>query len=1145
MFELFKNRSFAALTVTQFLGAFNDNAFKQLLIALCAAPAAWMAAEGTWIETSGSATVGALFSLPFVVFAASTGTLADRVSKSRIIVFAKWAEFAIMALALVAFWLQSFEGLLVCLFLMGMQSAVFSPSKYGSIPEILEDAQLSRGNALIQSSTMIAIIGGSMLAGILLDSYPNALWIPGAIFVVIALVGTATSHKVAPLPAADPERKLTWNSVGELAHHWRATNGDRALILSVFASGFFFLLGTVLLFSVYEYGVWLELSATETSLVLGAMTIGIAIGSVLAGRISKERVESGLVPVGLCGVGASLAAVSFAPESAVWLTWCLVATGISAGLFSVPVRALIQQRPPANLKGSVLGLSEFVDFSGVFLASAVFFLLDGVLGLSPSAVLLTLGLGALVFMAGSLFYTMEFVLRLGLLVLMHTVYRLHVVGKENVPRKGGALLVCNHLSYIDPVFVGACLSRRVHFMMHRAFFDLPIIGSFARVMGAIPVSAEDSPKAKIRTLQRAADLAASGRLVCIFAEGGISRSGALLPFMRGLEKIARRAKVPIVPVALDGVYGSIFSFESGKVFWKRPKQIPYPVDIRFGEPLPPDTKAGAVRDRVQLEIAEARIARLADRGSLGEEFVRSAKRSGRRAALADSTGAALSYRELLVGSLAMRTLLERKLTSSPHVGVLLPPSVGSSVTNIALTLSGRVAVNLNYTLPNSDLVASGGAIDQAKVEQVLTSRRFLKALDRESPLPEEKTIYVEDLKAEISKAAKLRAFACSFLPTFLLMKLCGPRIRRGDVATVIFSSGSTGLPKGVVLTHGNILANIQSLSQALSLSHKDVILGVLPFFHSFGYTTTLWAPLLMGGKSVFHNNPTDAKTVGSLVAEHAATILLATPTFHQQYLRRCTAEQFATIRIAGVGAEKLKETLADAWAEKFGCELYEGYGCTELSPVVSFNLPDAEGMGARERCHKRGTIGRAISGVAVRIVDRETGELCDTGDEGLLRVRGANVMQGYLNQPGLTAEALKDGWYETGDIGRIDKEAFLQITDRVSRFSKIGGEMVPHGRVEDELTLALKRLNTSEQDALQVAVTALPDEKKGERLIVVHTRLEVEVDALLVELEQANLPRLFAPRARDFVEVEDLPYLGTGKLDLRRLREVARDSFEA
>jgi len=745
-----------------------------------------------------------------------------------------------------------------------------------------------------------------------------------------------------------------------------------------------------------------------------------------------------------------------------------------------------------------------------------------------------------VFMAGSLFYTMEFVLRLALLVLVNTVYRMRVAGKENVPRKGGALLVCNHLSYIDPVFVGAAMGRRVHFMMHRAFFDLPIIGSFARVMGAIPVSAEDSPKEKIRTLHRAADLAAAGRLVCIFAEGGISRSGALLPFMRGLEKIAKRAEVPIIPVALDGVYGSIFSFEGGKVFWKRPKQIPYPVDVRFGESLPFDSKAAVVRDRVQVEVAEARIARVADRGSLGEQFVRASKKAGRRPALADSTGTALSHREVLVGALAMKSVLADELGPAAHVGVLIPPSVGGAIANLALTLSGRVSVNLNYTLPNTDLVAEGGAIRQANVEQVITSRRFLKALDRESPVDEANTIYVEDLKASIGTGRKLRAFLMTFLPTALLVRAGCQKARRGDIATVIFSSGSTGIPKGVVLTHGNILANIQSLSQALALSHEDVVLGVLPFFHSFGYTTTLWAPLLMGGKAVYHSNPTDAKTIGALVQEHSATILLATPTFHQQYLRRCSKEQFASLRIAAVGAEKLKDSLADAWAEKFGTQLYEGYGCTELSPVVSFNLPDAEGMGARERCHKRGTIGRAISGVAVRIVDRETGEICGPGVEGLLRVRGANVMQGYLGQPGLTAEALKDGWYETGDVGCIDKEAFLQITDRISRFSKIGGEMVPHGRVEDALAFALGRLQTTEDGVAQVAVTSVPDDKKGERLIVVHTQLEVSKEALLTELEQEGLPRLFSPRARDFVEVEALPYLGTGKLDLRALRELAR-----
>lgn len=1142
MLQLFKNRSFAALTVTQFLGAFNDNAFKQLLLLLCVAPVAWMA-DVAWVEDYGQALGGALFALPFILFAATSGTLADRISKSRIIVFAKWGELIVMSLALTAMLLQSITFLYVCLFFMGMQSAIFSPSKYGSIPEVLDRGQISQGNGLISGSTMIAIIGGTLLAGVLKDAFPGALWIACAVFVGISVVGILSAHMMKPLPAADPTREMTWNSFRELKAHWRSTGEDRVLILSIFASGFFWLIGATVLFAINRYGAWLELEDTEISTVWAIQAAGIGVGSVLAGAISRNRVESGLVPVGLTGVGLSLCAVTWNPQSATWLTLCMFATGISAGLFSIPVRALIQQRPPAEKRGGVLGLSEFVDFSGILLAAGVYALLDGVMGLTPPTLLLVLGISSLAFMIGSLFYTMEFVLRLVLLVVANTIYKLRVRGKENVPEKGGALLVCNHLSYIDPLFVGAALSRRVHFMMHRSFFDVPIVGNFARVMGAIPVSAEDSPKEKIRTLQRAADLAAEGRVVCIFAEGGISRSGALLPFMRGLEKIARRAQVPIVPVSLNGVFGSIFSFESGKVFWKMPKRIPYPVDVRFSEPMPFDTPAHIVRDRVQLGIAEAQIDRAQGSGSLGEEFLRRARSMGSKPAVADSTGAALNYRELAVGSLAMRSVLEEKLSDAENVGVLLPPSVGGTVTNLAVTLMGRVPVNLNYTLPNTDLVSDKGAIAQAGVQQVLTSRRFLKALDRESPLPPEQTIFVEDLKKEVTGGRKLTALLTSLLPASWIVRKNGRRVNRTDTATLIFSSGSTGTPKGVVLTHGNILANIESVMQALLLCPEDVVLGVLPFFHSFGYATTLWAPLMRGAKVVFHANPTDAKVVGQLVEEHKATIMLATPTFYQQYLRRCTPEQLASIRLAGVGAEKLKDSLADAWKEKFGGELYEGYGATELSPVVSFNVPDIEGMGVRERGHKRGTIGRVISGVAVRVVDPDSREILAPEEEGLLLVRGPNVMSGYLDQPELTEKALGDGWYETGDLGCFAKDGFLRITDRLSRFSKIGGEMVPHGRVEEALNDALAALQDATGEALQMAVTSVPDEKKGERLIVVHTELEVAIDSLLSQLEQQNLPRLFAPRARDFVQVDDLPYLGTGKLDLRRLRQMAQESL--
>ena len=351
-------------------------------------------------------------------------------------------------------------------------------------------------------------------------------------------------------------------------------------MLSVIASGFYWLIGASLMLAVNVYGSWIGLTEVQTSLMLGGLALGIAAGSLLAGKISGDRIESGLVPLGLLGMGASLCSVFFAPRSVGWLVTCLVVAGMSAGLFSIPIRALIQKRPAADKRGSVLGLTEFVDFTCMFLAAGAFYLLDGVLELSPPAIFAVLGVSSLVFMIGSLFYTAEFAMRLVVLLLIHTVYKIRVKGRDHVPAKGGALLVCNHLSYIDPLLVGATLSRKVHFMMHRSFFDKPIVGHFARMFGTIPVSAEDSPKEKIRSLQKAAELAAEGRLVCIFAEGAITRTGCALALRaRAWRSIARKAAdVPVVPGRARPPLGQRLQLlrRAARCSGRRPSRIPYP-----------------------------------------------------------------------------------------------------------------------------------------------------------------------------------------------------------------------------------------------------------------------------------------------------------------------------------------------------------------------------------------------------------------------------------------------------------------------------------------------------------------------------------------------------------------------------------------
>jgi acyl-[acyl-carrier-protein]-phospholipid O-acyltransferase/long-chain-fatty-acid--[acyl-carrier-protein] ligase len=416
---------------------------------------------------------------------------------------------------------------------------------------------------------------------------------------------------------------------------------------------------------------------------------------------------------------------------------------------------------------------------------------------------------------------------------------------------------------------------------------------------------------------------------------------------------------------------------------------------------------------------------------------------------------------------------------------------------------------------------------------VLTSQAFLDRVKVKIPC---RTLLLEAIAAQPRTGEKMTALALAwFMPAGPLERAVG-REKPGsldDLATIIFSSGSTGEPKGVMLTHYNVASNAEQLGQLLDFGPQDRFLGILPFFHSFGFTATLTAPAVMGIGVAFHPNPLDAKPIGELVRRYSLTYIMATPTFLQIYLRSCDPSDFGGLRSVMASAEKLPDWLANAFEEKFGLRPMEGYGCTECSPVVTCSTHDFRDTGFRQAGSRRGSIGHPLPGVSVRIVDPDTRAPVPLGQSGLLLVRGPNVMRGYLDQPEKTAEVLHDGWYSTGDIAALDENGLLQITDRLSRFSKIGGEMVPHVKVEDKLHEAL---GTTE---IAFAVCGVPDTKKGERLVVLHTLPEDRLQELLKKLPQLGLPNLWVPRPSQFFHVDKLPLLATGKRDLRSIRELA------
>jgi acyl-[acyl-carrier-protein]-phospholipid O-acyltransferase/long-chain-fatty-acid--[acyl-carrier-protein] ligase len=427
------------------------------------------------------------------------------------------------------------------------------------------------------------------------------------------------------------------------------------------------------------------------------------------------------------------------------------------------------------------------------------------------------------------------------------------------------------------------------------------------------------------------------------------------------------------------------------------------------------------------------------------------------------------------------------------------------------------------------------AISQCGIRHVITSP---KVLDRFQITPAANLMMLEDVKGRLRMTEKLTGAALSRLIRFRPLESLLPGLAKRDldaIATVIFTSGSTGEPKGVVLSHRNVLSNVLQVEEQVHLLPNEVLLGILPFFHSFGFTVTIWTALALGKKVVYHFNPLDSRTIGRLCEEHKVTLIAGTPSFTRFYIKNCPASQFKTLTHLILGAEKLKPELYRDIHDWLGIEPMEGYGTTELSPVVAVNVPDEMVLadGRTIYGNRQGTVGVPVPGTAIKTIDPDTGEDLPHGSEGVIAVKGPQVMVGYLNNPAATAKVLRDGWYTTGDLGYVDGDGFLKITDRLSRFSKIAGEMVPHVAVESAI---MKVASVTEH---HVAVTAIPDPKHGERLFVIHTDLGMTPDEIHKALMAAQIPRLWIPSVRDFIRIDEIPITGTGKVDLRRLRELA------
>lgn len=719
-------------------------------------------------------------------------------------------------------------------------------------------------------------------------------------------------------------------------------------------------------------------------------------------------------------------------------------------------------------------------------------------------------------------------------LFLKSAYRIRVQGLENVPAQGGFLLIANHVAYVDVLLVGVLLRRPVRFLSWEGFEQQRVMRFLTRMMGTIPV-AENKAKDAI---QKSADALKRGEIVCIFPEGSLTRNGGMLPLRKGYELIARRAECPILPIAIDGMWGSLFSFSGGKFFWKRPKQFPRPISVVIGAPY-----AAAEHTHTRLRLLELAAGAFAQRsclnGHLGREVAAGLAQKGGAVALIDRTAGRREFSgaTLLALGWAFAGELKRR-TNARRVAIVLPPGVAAAVANLGCVLADKVPVNLNFSLGREQALS---CLQRSEVDLIVTAGAFRAKLSEKSPdFPwGERVLDVADFLTNYPRVPLVLRWALiRGLPTAWVVGCLGlPRVGGAREAALLFTSGSSGQPKGVRLSHRNLLANLCQIEDADILPDEAILLSSLPVFHSFGFTIGLWYCLSRTPLLVTLPSPLDTASAVKAIKEERVTVVVGTPTFLRPYLRRGTAADLASLEWAVVGAEKCPVDLVEAFASQLETPMLEGYGITETSPVLSVNVPDQadpEAPGGVWVGNIQGSVGRPVIGVAVRFIEPTTGEVLPFGQVGLLEILGANIFMGYLDAA-QTAQALTpDGWYRTGDLARMDEDGFLHLAGRLSRFSKIGGEMVPHGTVEEALRKVLGQTDSIE---VKLAVASTADPLKGEQLVVLHVD-ELDTEAVRTALMAEGLANLWVPKV--FKKIPVIPILGTGKLDLSKLRELAQ-----
>jgi len=1151
MTKLTRTAGFLPFIAVVFLNSFVDLGHK--IIIQNALFKAYDGPEQIWL----TAVVNALILLPFILLFTPSGWVADRWPKNRVMRVSAWFAVGITLGITACYYLGLFWPAFAMTFVLAVQSAIYSPSKFGYIKELAGNEALTAANGWVQAASSTAILAGILVFSMLFEAMlrtdagliggtglpPDELLrriAPVGWFLVLgSLLEVTLAYRLPDKRTGMPQMHFDWRQYRTgryLSHNLHAAWDNRVIWLSIVGLGVFWGISQVLLAAFPAFAKD-SLGETNTVVIQGVMAfsgIGIILGAMIAGRISRDHVETGLIPVG--AIGIALVLLLLPGLQTAWAHGLnFFALGMLAGIFIVPLNALIQFNAGERELGRVLAAKNFV-LNWVMLGALIVTVISALNDTGSHAIMVALGVVAV----GGAIYTIgqlpQSLVRFLIARLIATRYRLQVIGLDNLPAQGGVLLLGNHISWIDWAMVQMASPRPVRFVMERVIYERWYLRRFLDFFGVVPISRAGSRGA----LDQVTALLNNGEVVCIFPEGTLSKNAQLGEFKKGYERAAEGADGLIVPFYLRGLWGSRFSHASEKLKRRERGGRPRDVIVAFGAPLPMTTEAERVKQAVFELSVSSWQAHVLTLPTLPIAWLANARRRPSEPVVIDSSGTTLTNRRLIAAVLLFAAEIRRRCPG-PRLGILLPASSAGVIANLAGWVAGKQVVNLNYTASREAVQA---ALANAGIEQVLTADRVLHRLERRgidiaALFAGAELLAMEGIRADIGRMRAALALAAGLLlPNALLIALYGRRSRPQDTAAILFSSGSEGVPKGVELTHRNILANVRQIADVLNTECDDVMLANLPLFHAFGLTATTCLPLLEGIPMVCHPDPTDALGSAKAIARYRATVLCSTSSFLRLYVRNRKVHpiMLESLRICVAGAERLSPDVREGFALKFNKAIYEGYGATETTPVASVNVPDAleTGTWKIQTGNRPGTVGMPLPGTSFRIVDPHTLQPLPAGEEGLILIGGVQVMKGYLNDTERTAAAVVelDGqrWYKTGDKGRQDSDGFLTIVDRYSRFAKIGGEMIGLSAVEARVREVLGAPD------LDLCAVALPDPKKGERIVLL-TEQGHEPDAVRGALISAGVEPLLQPAAIHAVAV--IPKLGTGKTDFAAARRLA------